>query len=184
MSEGGFISTVIRGRGRGSVGLWGWSFGQGHEAARGPVGLPPTRSRMDVAWAQRVAGTRTCGSPTRCRLPHGEGLQSPTGEELWPLSLPSVPQARRCGVPGTPYLGNVRNAPCWGFSSTSRACQEQTLLPLSAHVCQARAAQAALQHDGLHGALPSSVSSWPRGWGHGNTRLELITAVSQCFGLG
>lgn len=40
------------------------------------------------------------------------------------------------------------------------------------------------EQDGVHGALPSSVSSWPWGWGHGNTRLELITAVSQCFGLG
>lgn len=61
LSEGGFISTLIRGRGCGSVGLWDWTFGQGHEAAWGAVGLPPTGSRRDVPWARRVAGTQTCG---------------------------------------------------------------------------------------------------------------------------
>lgn len=117
--------------------------------------------------ARLVAGTRACRCPPGADLPALRGSRPPWARCRGQLPLPSVPRALLAPpVPGTSYLGNVRNAPRWGFPcSAGGVCQEQT------PACPARCLPVpgvsiprGQQEDGVRGASPS----WHRGWAAGH----------------
>lgn len=64
-----------------------------------------------------MAGTRVCRCSARCHPPSkpGAGAQRPGRDAVAGGPFQACPGLCSAAVPGTSYLGNVRNAPRWGF---------------------------------------------------------------------
>lgn len=112
-------------------------------------------------------GHERVGVPLGAALPALRGSRPPWARCRGQLPLPCPGLCSALPVPGTSYLGNVRNAPHWGFPcSAGGVCQEQTppcparRLPApGVSICRGQG------EDGVRGASPS----WLRGtaWGAG-----------------
>lgn len=145
------------------------------------MSVAPSQEREGCAWGS--ARGRDTSVPVLCLVPVSlaRGLL-PWARCSGRLPHPSVPRAllptgagRAAAVPGTSYLGNVRNAPCRGFflprepsvpgaetPTPCLPCLVQAALPcgtwLAASMCRARASLGLPQSGNM--MFPSSSEVW------------------------